>query len=186
MKTRTKYLLLTLGITGIILLIFNSIELWYWYDTKLELEISQILFIIGLISFGFYFISEKWKNFLTKIMIGIFGISLALNIHLSTKSYKNLQHRNQISEYSELKTGEEMENRFAVDLKEGEVKYFHFNSFSTIEIKDILKSKYDIEYFFMGCLANSEMIYYNKLVDKHLNKKHNTSINAIYKEIEIE
>ncbi|AUC23227.1 hypothetical protein BTO15_14490 [Polaribacter sejongensis] len=186
MNSKTKYLLFTLGIIGTILIIFNSIELWYWYEFKLELEISQILFIIGLISFGLYFIIKKNRKILTKIIIGAFGISLILNIHLSTKNFENILRQNRLSEYSELKTCVEMEKRFAVDLEKGKVKYFQFGMFSITEMKDILKSKYDIEYFSMGCMLRSEMECYNKLVDKYLKEKYDNSINDIYKEIGIE
>jgi len=106
MNSKTKYLLFTLGIIGTILIIFNSIEMWYWYNFKLELETSQILFIIGLISFGLYFIIRKNRKILTKIIIGAFGISLILNIHLSTENFENILRQNRLSEYSELETCE--------------------------------------------------------------------------------
>ena len=183
MNSKTKYLLLTLGIIGTILTIFNSIEMWYWYDFKMELETSQILLIIGFISFVLYFIVEKWRKILSKIMVGTFGICLILNLHLSAEYYKNSQHQNRLMEYSELKTCEEMENRFAIDFKKDEIKYFQFGMFSIEEMKDILKSKYDIEYYSMGCLLRSEMECYNKLVNEHLKGKYGNSINDIYKEI---
>ena len=141
MNSKTKYLILILGITGVILLVFNSIELWYWYETKLELEISKILFIIGLIAFVIYFKAEKWRKLLTKIMIGAFGICLILNLSLFTEYYKNVQHQNRISEYYELKTCKEMEIRFAADLKSGEMKYFFFGIGYDIEIAKILDDK---------------------------------------------
>ena len=157
MNSKTKYLLFSLGITGIILVIFNSIEMWYWYDFKIELEISQILFIVGLISFGFYFIFTKHRNILTKIMIGTFGISLLLSIHLSTENFKNILRQNLLSEYYELETCEKMENRFNTDLKKEKLKYFHFGIASISGMKEIMESNYDIEYFSMGCLLRSEM-----------------------------
>jgi hypothetical protein len=176
MNSRTKYLLLTLGIIGIILLIFNSIELWYWYETKLELEISKILFLIGLVAFGLYFKVGKWKKNLTKIMIVAFSICLVLNLSLSTEYYINLQRQNRISEYYELTTCKEMETRFTTDLKNGEMKYFFFGIGYDIEFAKILDDKYNIETFGMGCMIQSEMICYNDLLNEYLKKKYNDRI----------
>ncbi|SEE45114.1 hypothetical protein [Polaribacter dokdonensis] len=184
MNSKTKYLLLTLGIIGTILIIFNSIEMWYWYDFKLELEISQILFIIGLIGFGLYFIITKHRKILIKIIIGSLGISLILNIHLSTENFENILRQNRLSEYSELETCEKMEKRFNADLTKEELKYFHFGIASISGMREIMKSKYDIEYFSMGCLLRTEMECYNKLVNKYINEKYDKSINDIYEEIE--
>jgi len=186
MNSKTKYLLFFLGIIGIILITFNSIEMWYWYDFKFELEISQILFVIGLISFGFYFILKKRRNILTKIMIGTFGISLLFNIHLSTENFKNILRQKRLSEYYELETCKKMESRFNTDLKNEELKYFHFGIASISGMKEIMESNYDIEYFSMGCLLRSEMECYNKLLNKFLKENYNTSINGIYEEIETE
>ena len=176
MKSKIKYLLLTLGITGIILLVFNSIELWYWYEIKLELEISKILFIIGIIAFVLYFKKEKWRNFLTKIMIGTFSVCLVLNISLFTEYYKNVQRQNRISEYYVLKTCKEMETRFKTDLKNGEMKYFFFGIGYDIEFAKILDDKYNIETFGMGCMIQSEMICYNDLLNEYLKEKYNDRI----------
>ena len=186
MNSKTKYLLFTLGIIGTILIIFNSIEMWYWYDFKLELEISQILFIIGLISFGLFFIIKQYRKILTKIIIGAFGISLILNIHLSTENFENILRQNRLSEYSELETCEKMEKRFKTDLKKEELKYFHFEIASISGMREIMESKYNIEYFSMGCLLRSEMECYNKLVNKYTKEKYDKSINDIYEEIETE
>ena len=142
MNSKTKYLFLTLGIIGIVLLVFNSVKMWNWSNIKLELEISQILFIISLISFGFYFILKKNRKFLTRIMIGTFGICLVLNLYLVTEYYQVLQTQKRFSEYSKLETCEEMENRFATDLKKGEIKYFQFGFEYDIELDKTLKNKY--------------------------------------------
>ncbi|MBU3012308.1 hypothetical protein KO506_12905 [Polaribacter vadi] len=186
MNSKTKYLLLTLGIIGIFLMIFNSVKMWYWYDFKTELEISQIFFLVVLISFGLYFIITKYRKFLTKIIIVAFGISLILNIHLLTENFENILRQNRLSEYTELETCEKMESRFATDLKKEELKYFHFGIASISGMRENMESNYDIEYFSMGCLLRTEMECYNKLVNKHLKEKFNKSINDIYEEIETE
>ncbi|WP_047790838.1 hypothetical protein [Tenacibaculum mesophilum] len=186
MNSKRKYLLFTLGIIGTILIVFNSVEMWYWYDFKLELEISQILFIVGVISLGLYFIISKYRKFLTKIIIVTLGISLILNIHLSSVNFKSILRQNRLSEYYELETCEKMEIRFKTDLKKEEIKYFQFGIATDMELTETLKEKYGIESFGMGCLVQSEFECYNKLVYSFLKEKYNKSINDIYEETHTE
>jgi len=79
-----------------------------------------------------------------------------------------------------------MEKRFKTDLKKEELKYFHFGIASISGMREIMESKYNIEYFSMGCLLRSEMECYNKLVNKYTKEKYDKSINDIYEEIETE
>jgi hypothetical protein len=183
LKPKTKYILLTLGISAFGLLIFNNY--YYWYHIVPELDYSNIIFGIGILSVGLYYFVKKWRNGLTKIMLGAFGICLALNLYLVAEYYKTVQSQNRLSEYYELETCEKMENRFAVDLKKGELKYFHFGLGGIIGMGDLMKSNYGIEYYSMGCLLRSEMECYNKLVNKHLKEKYNKSIFEIHKESDI-
>ncbi len=154
----------------------------YWFNVKIELDISKVLFFIGLISFGLYLLAKDWRNFFTKLMIGAFGICLVLNLHLWTEYYKTLQKQNRLTEYYELETCEKMENRFYIDLKKDELKYFDFGLGSIIGMDKIMKSNYKIEYYSMGCILRSEMECYNNLVDMHLKKSFNKSLSDIYKE----
>lgn len=154
----------------------------YWFNVKIELDISKVLFFTGLISFSLYLLAKDWRNFLTKLMIGAFGICLVLNLHLWTEYYKTLQKQNRLTEYYELETCEKMKNRFYIDLKRDELKYFDFGLGSIIGMDKIMKSNYNIEYYSMGCILRSEMECYNKLVDKHLKNNFNKSISDIYKE----
>ena len=71
-------------------------------------------------------------------------------------------------EYSELETCEEMEKRFALDLKNGEIKYFQFGIGYDIELEKSLKDKYGIETYGMGCTIQSEKECYNELVNNYL------------------
>ncbi|TXD46061.1 MULTISPECIES: hypothetical protein [unclassified Polaribacter] len=113
---------------------------------------------------------------MTRIIIGTFGICLVLNLYLVTEYYQALQTQKRFSEYSKLETCEEMENRFATDLKKGEIKYFQFGFGYDIELDKTLKNKYKIETFGMGCSIQSEMICYNKMVNDYLKEKHNDGI----------
>ena len=104
-------------------------------------------------------------------MIGTFSLCLAQNLYLVAEYYRQTQSQKRLSEYYELKTCEEMENRFTTDLKNGEIKYFQFGIGFDIELEKILKNKYKIETFGMGCTIQSEMICYNNLVNDYLKQK---------------
>lgn len=184
MKSKTKYFLIAFGVIGAFLLVFNSIKMQYWANIKLELNTSIVMFITGLISFTLYFLAKDWQNVLTKIMIGAFGICLVINLHLWSKYYEINQRQNRLSEYEELNTCEELENRFASDLKKGEIKYFQFGFGIDIGLQEHLKDKYKIESYGMGCIVQSEMECYNDLVKNHLKLKHNKTMSDIYKERE--
>jgi hypothetical protein len=185
LNSRTKYILLTLGILALGLLIFNNYYAYYWYSNVPELELSKVLFAIGLLCFGLYFVIKKWMKIFTKLMIGAFSLCLAQNLYLVAEYYREIQSQNRLSEYYELESCEKMENRFAVDLKKGELKYFHFGLGGIMGMKDIMKSKYDVEYYSMGCLLRTEMECYNKLVDKYLKVNYNKSLTEISKETDI-
>ena len=182
MESRTKYILLTLGILALGLLIFNNYYAYYWYSIVTELEYSKIIFGIGILSVGLFYFAKKWRNGLTKIIIGAFGICIVINLYLFAEYYKTVQKQNRLTEYYELESCGKMESRFAVDLKKGELKYFHFGLGSIIGMEDIMESEYDVEYYSMGCILRSEMECYNKLVDKHLKKNFNKSVSDIQKE----
>ncbi len=178
-------MLLILGILAFCLLIFNNYYAYYWYSIVLELEYSKIIFGIGILSVGLHYFIKKWRNVMTKIMIGAFVVCLVLNLYLVVEYYKDVQSQNRLSEYYELETCKKMENRFVVDLKKRELKYFHFGIGVIMGMKDIMKSNYDIEYYSMGCLIRSEMECYNKLVDKYLKKNYDKSLFDISKETDI-
>lgn len=148
----------------------------YWYNVKLELDISKILFLLGLISFALYFLLKKWRNTLTKIMIATFGFCFLLNVYAVSEYYKIIQTQNTIAEYHKLKTCGEMENRFSTDLENGELKYFQFGIGTDLELQKTLKTKYGIESYGMGCIVQSEFDCYNKLVNNYLKEKHNDGI----------
>lgn len=148
----------------------------YWYNVKLELDISKVLFFIGLISFGLYFLAKDWRKVLTKIMIGAFGICLVLNLHLWTEYCETVQRQKRLAEYYDLETCTKMENRFLTDLKNEELKYFQFGMGFDLELQKTLKSKYGIESYGMGCIVQSEFDCYNELVNNYLKEKHNDKI----------
>ena len=115
-------------------------------------------------------------------MIGTFGICFALNLYLFVEIYPYVQINKTYAEYSEIENCEGMERRFATDLKNGEIKYFHFGIGTLIGQNKILKEKYNIEVYSMGCLVRKEMECYNEKVNNYLEKKYDTSISNIFKE----
>ncbi len=148
----------------------------YWNNVKLEMDISKILFLLGLTSLGLYFVIKNWRKALTKIMILTFGICLVLNLYAVSEYYKINKIQNTIAEYYELKTCEKMENRFATDLKNNEIKYFQFGIGTDLELQQTLKTKYGIESYGMGCLVTSEFDCYNELVNNYLKEKYDDGI----------
>ncbi|WP_299549947.1 hypothetical protein [Seonamhaeicola sp.] len=183
MKTKTKYILLILVILGIALLYYNhNNALTETSFDPVELKYSKWFFGIGILCVGLYFSNKNWRNVLTKIMLGTFGICFALNLYLFIQIYEYVQINKVYAEYAEIETCEEMQKQFETDLKKDELKYFHFGLGSIIGAKELLKSKYKIEYFSMGCIIESEMECYNKLVEKHIREKYKKSISDIFKE----
>ncbi len=148
----------------------------YWNNVKLELDISKGLFLLGLISFGLYFLAKDWRNGLTKIMIGAFGICLVLNLYALSEYYKISQIQNTIAEYSKIETCDEMEKRFSTDLKKGKIKYFQFGIAVDIELQKTMKTKYGIKCYGMGCIVQSEFDCYNDLVNDYLKEKYKDRI----------
>ena len=176
MNTKTKYILLILGISAFGLLVYNKYNALAEVSIIPELEYSKILFGIGILCVGLYYFVKKWRKGLTKIMIGAFGICLALNLYVVAQIYESVQIQKRLTEYAELETCEQMEKRFAIDLKNGEIKYFQFGIGYDMELEKTLKKKYEIESFGMGCTVYSEMICYNELVNAYLKEKHNDRI----------
>ncbi len=181
MKSKTKYLLLILSIVGLSLMIFNNVKMYYWASIIEELEFAKISFAIGILSLGLYYLVKKWRNRLTKIMIIAFGVCLVLNLYLTAEYYKSIQIQNRLSEYSKFDTCEEMEKRFATDLKDGKLKYFSFGLISDNELTKRMKTNFGIDNFNLGCTVYSEKICYNKLVENHIKNKYGKSINEILK-----
>ncbi|TCI90605.1 hypothetical protein [Tenacibaculum sp. M341] len=176
MNSKSKMLIEATGIVGVILLTFNYNKMHYFSHIRPELDISVILYGIGLITLCLYFLIRKWRKVISKIIIGLFGISLALNLYIFAEYYKISQKQNRFEEYSELKTCAEMEKRFATDLKNQEIKYFQFGFGYDIKLEKTLKDKYHIESFGMGCSLISKFICYNKLVNEYLKEKHSDKI----------
>ena len=183
MNSKTKYLLLILVIAGIILLYYNDNNALTEnsFDPP-ELKYSKWLFGIGTVCAGLYLFKNAWRNILTKIMIGTFGVCFALNLFLFIEIYPFVQANKKYAEYSEIETCEEMEKRFSTDLKNGEVKYFHFGIGTLIGQNKILKDNYNIEVYSMGCLVQTEMECYNEKVNDYLEKNYDKSMSDIFNE----
>lgn len=177
MNSKTKYILPILAISGFVLLYYNhNNALTETSFDPVELKYSKWFFGVGILCVGLYFSYKNWRNALTKIMLGVFGICFALNLYLFIEIYPYVQIGNLYAEYSEIETCEEMEKRFSTDLKNGEIIYFQFGIGYDIELAKTLKEKYKIQTIGMGCTIQSEKECYNKLVNEYLKEKHNDGI----------
>jgi len=141
-----------------------------------ELKYSKWFFGIGISCIGLYFIKKTWRNILTKIMIGTFGVCFALNLYLFIEIYPYVQMNKIYAEYSMLETCEEMKIRFSNDLKNGELKYFQFGIATDLELQKTLKTKYGIESYGMGCIVQPKFDCYNELVNSYLIEQYNDGI----------
>jgi hypothetical protein len=170
-------------IAGIVLLYYNDNNaLTETSFDPVELKYAKRFFGTGILCAGLYFFKKDWRNVLTKIMIGAFGICFALNLYLFVEIYPYVQINKVYAEYSEIESCDGMEKRFSNDLKHGEIKYFHFGLGTLIGQNKILKEKYNIEVYSMGCLVRSEMECYNKKVNDYLKKNNDTSMSDIFNE----
>ena len=164
-------------IAGIVLLYYNDNNALT--ETSFDppkSKYSKWLFGIGILCFGLYFFKKTWRNLLTKIMIGTFGVCFAINLYLFIEIYPYVQINKIYAEYSEIETCEEMEKRFSTDLKNGEIVYFQFGIGYDIELATTLKKTYKIQSIGMGCTIQSENECYNKLVNEYLKEKYNDGI----------
>ncbi len=187
MKYRTKYILLIIFILAFTLTIYNDYnELTETSFDSTELKYAKRFLGIGILCFGIYFFNKNWRMLLIKIMFGIFGITLALNLYIFPGIYANAQANELYAVYSEIETCVGMEKRFVKDLQNKEIKYFYFGIGYDVELHQILENKYNIEMFGMGCMIQSKFECYNKLVYEYLKESHNKSINDIYREIDNE
>ena len=109
-------------------------------------------------------------------MIGVFGISLLLNLYIVPSVCRTAQLNEVYVEYSGLETCEEMEKRFFTDQKNGELVYFQFGISYDIELAKTLKEAYKIQSIGMGCTISSNYDCYNQLVNDYLKEKHNYEI----------
>ncbi|MCL6220713.1 hypothetical protein L1967_20665 [Zunongwangia sp. M21534] len=176
MNSRTKYILLILATTAFVLTIYNhNNELTETSFDSIELKYAKIFFGIGVLCAGLYFFNKTWRNLVTKIMIGAFGLSLVLNLYIFPRVYKTVQLSKIYYEYSEIETCEEMEKRFSTDLKNGQLVYFQFGIGYDLELAKTLQEKYDIKTIGMGCIIQSEKECYNKLLIEYLKEKENIS-----------
>ena len=142
MRNRTKYILLILATAGFVLSYYNHFNaLTETSFDPVELKYAKRFFGIGILCAGLYYFKKDWRNILTKIMIGTFGICFALNLYLFVEIYPYVQINKEYAEYSEIESCDGMEKRFANDLKNGEIKYFHFGLGTLIGQNKILKEK---------------------------------------------
>ncbi|WP_028873231.1 hypothetical protein [Psychroserpens burtonensis] len=179
MNARTKYILLILGISAFGLSIYNKYNAYTETSfNPVELEYAKVFFGIGIFCVGLYYFNKNWRNLMTKIMIGAFGICLILNLYLIAQIYESKQIQNRLSEYYELDC-EKITDRFKADLKNNEIKYFSGGLVGSGNLSENIK-KYGIENFELGCQVYTNLNCYNELVSNYLKDQKNININELY------
>ena len=115
---------------------------------------------------------------LTLTSLGV-GILFSLVSAFSTYDYFDNERRNKIfAQYSALNC-EEMNERFAKDLENDELKHFSGGFAGTGNLGKNLK-KYNIEHFDLGCIIQGNLMCYSELVWDYLKEKENVEIDELY------
>ncbi|WP_459209652.1 FEKKY domain-containing protein [Aquimarina rhabdastrellae] len=175
MKRLISYTSLLLAIVSIGLLIFNNQEIFSKRYVFSEIRYAKLFFGLGVLCIVCYYPLKRWKKVITKIMLVGFGISFILNLSVTFQIYEFKRIQKKLSIYRDLETCEEMENRFLIDLKNDEIKFFQFGIGYDEELEKSLK-KYNIESFGMGCIIQWKMICYNNLVDDYIIRKYKDTL----------
>lgn len=116
---------------------------------------------------------------LTLTALGI-GIIFSIISAFSTFEYFDSERRNKIyGEYSGLGCAE-MENKFASDLENNELKYFSGGMFQD-EKFGIELDRLDIEEFHQGCIIIVDFECYRNLLKEHLKKEKNIDLEKLWK-----
>jgi hypothetical protein len=179
LNAKTKYILLILGISAFGLSIYNKYNAYTETSfNPVELEYAKVFLGIGILCVGLYYFNKNWRNLMTKIMIGAFGICLVLNLYLIAQIYESKQIQNRLSEYHEMDC-EKITDRFKADLKNKEIKYFSGGFVGSGNLSKNVK-QYGIENFELGCQVYDNLECYNKLVRNYLKDKKNININELY------
>ncbi|MCF8714481.1 hypothetical protein JM658_06510 [Joostella atrarenae] len=114
------------------------------------------------------------SRILTYFAFGIALIALSLTVNLTFEHYSIERYEKTLTEYHELSC-EQMNKRFANDLKNDELKYFSGGFAGTGNLTQNLK-KYDVENFDLGCTLYGNLMCYSELVSEYLKEKENVQI----------
>jgi len=173
LKLKTTYILIILGALALGLLIFNNYYAYFRFSVVPKLEYSKLIFALGLFGGALFYFLKKWRRLLAKLVIGAFAVCVILNLQLVVEFFQAVQKQNRLSEYVELNTCKDLETRFALDLKKGEIKYFQFGLVYDTGLEEELNEKYGIETFGMGCNFQDKFECYNKLVMHYVQEHKN-------------
>ena len=176
-KFKINYLLPVVVIITLVLIIYNNNhELTATSFDSTELRYAKRFFWAGVIGMILFFLNKKWRSIVSKITLVFFGISLILNLYIFPGIYESVQLNELYAEYSDIETCDEMEKRFLIDLKNEQFIYFQFGIGYDIELAETLEKKYKIKSIGMGCIIDSEMMCYNRLLNHHLKEKYDDRV----------
>ncbi|WP_298321335.1 hypothetical protein [uncultured Aquimarina sp.] len=173
MYTKLKYIILTILIFGIGFGIFSYLNL---VDNGYQTEFYLPTILVGLV-IVFFFLARSLKiksRLLTFSALGIATICLIITVDLTLNHFSIERYKNTLTEYHELSC-EQMKERYAVDLKKNELKYFSGGFTGTGNLTKNLK-KYDIQNFDLGCTIYGNLMCYSELVAEYLKKKESIEI----------
>jgi hypothetical protein len=177
MYAKLKYIILTLLLIGFGLSIFNYTKLSE-YESISKFYLPAILFSFLIV---FFFLPRRWKMKSIKLTLTSLGVGILFSLvsAFSTYDYFDNERRNKIfAQYSALNC-EEMNERFAKDLENDELKHFSGGFAGTGNLGKNLK-KYNIEHFDLGCIIQGNLMCYSELVWDYLKEKENVEIDELY------
>ncbi len=177
MYAKLKYIILALLISGIGFGIFSYYKL---SDNGFQTEFYLPAILVGLIII-FFFLPRNLKmksKILTFSAFGIATVLLLLTVNLTLTHFSTERYKKTLSEYQELNC-EQMHERFAIDLKNNDLKFFSGGIAGSGNLTKNLK-KYDIENYDLGCIVYGSLMCYSELVSNYLKEKESVEIAQLY------
>jgi len=171
--------LLIIIISGILLFVLNRYGLMNYFNYEIYFKLSIIVIALELTLSSFLVFRTKIRKELKKTLFVIATLFLFFNIYLSVEYYKIKEKERLHLEYNNIKTSKGVEDRFKLDLKNDELKYFSYGMGVDEILVENLKRKYNIRTFNEGCIVLGNGVIYNVFLEKYLLKNYKITINDI-------
>lgn len=167
---RSKKIIITFFILGLLMAILNVYLFYYWYIYIEWLLILNFLALAALLLIFFLnkkqFLSLKQYHTLKRVFILVF---LLINISYGIKYYSTFLRNQKIDFYAKIATCDQMKLQFEEDVKNKEIKYFNFGLTGGFDGKEYHQEKeVYIDNFGLGCVMFGQLQCYNKLVNEYL------------------
>ena len=173
MYKKIKYFLLIFTLIG---MIFFYLDYYQNFNGNYFLGISnnriKISAILLVLIFVFFFLPRKLKQRKDKYVIVatlIVLVFLFQNLNIGLNYYSHYRFEKILAEYKSLDC-DKLKERFELDLKNNELKFFSGGLFyNKTQAKKLKKHK--IENFFQGCMIDKGLDCYSNLVLEYLKKE---------------